>query len=147
MKFSIFTGMTGTTWDEILTLWRHADQTGWDAACVTDHFMPNTADRVGDTLECWTALAALADRTWVVGDLGCGTGQVAAALAPFVGRIVAVDGSAAMLQAAKKRLRDFDHVDLRRGDLESLPIDDGRLDLKNVTNAFGAGARARKFHR
>ena len=63
MKFSIFTGMTGTTWDEILTLWRHADPTGWDAACVTDHFMPNTADRVGDTLECWTALAALAGLT------------------------------------------------------------------------------------
>src|SRR5258705_6584656 len=63
MKFSIFTGMTGTTWDEILTLWRHADQTGWDAACVTDHFMPNTADRIGDTLECWTALAALAGLT------------------------------------------------------------------------------------
>src|SRR5258705_4755057 len=63
MKFSIFTGMTGTSWDEILTLWRHADQTGWDAACVTDHFMPNTADRIGDTLECCTALAALAGLT------------------------------------------------------------------------------------
>jgi F420-dependent oxidoreductase-like protein len=63
MKFAIFTGMTGTTWDEVLALWRHGDQTGWDAACVTDHFMPNTADRVGDTLECWTALAALAGLT------------------------------------------------------------------------------------
>jgi F420-dependent oxidoreductase-like protein len=55
--------MTGPTWDEILALWRYADQAGWDAACVTDHFMPNTADRVGDTLECWTALAALAAET------------------------------------------------------------------------------------
>jgi F420-dependent oxidoreductase-like protein len=55
--------MTGTTWDDVLALWRHGDQTGWDAACVTDHFMPNTADRVGDTLECWTALAALAAQT------------------------------------------------------------------------------------
>ena len=63
MKFALFTGMTGTTWDEVLALWRHADETGWDAACVTDHFMPNTADRVGDTLECWTALAALAALT------------------------------------------------------------------------------------
>jgi F420-dependent oxidoreductase-like protein len=63
MKFAIFQGMTGPTWDEMRTLWRHADQTGWDAACVTDHFMPNTADRVGDTLECWTALAALAAET------------------------------------------------------------------------------------
>src|SRR5262249_59615750 len=25
-----------------------------------DHFMPNTPDRVGDTLECWTTLASLA---------------------------------------------------------------------------------------
>ena len=30
------------------------------------------------------ALAALADSDWVLGDLGCGTGQVSAALAPFV---------------------------------------------------------------
>jgi len=26
---------------------------------VTDHFMPNTPDRVGDTLEAWSTLAAL----------------------------------------------------------------------------------------
>ncbi len=74
------------------------------------------------------ALGALADPTWVVGDLGCGTGSVAAALAPFVARVVAVDGSAAMLQAAKKRLHGLGNVDLRRGDLEALPIDDARLD-------------------
>src|SRR5919197_996930 len=74
------------------------------------------------------ALAGFTRHDWVVGDLGCGTGQVAAALAPFVGRVVAVDTSAAMLQAAKKRLQGFDNVDLRRGDLEALPIDDGRLD-------------------
>src|SRR5438874_4695157 len=53
------------------------------------------------------ALAALADSEWVVGDLGCGTGEVSAALAPFVARVVAVDASAAMLQAAKKRLDEF----------------------------------------
>ena len=47
------------------------------------------------------ALAALADATWTVGDLGCGTGQVSAALAPFVARVIAVDASAAMLQAAQ----------------------------------------------
>ena len=51
------------------------------------------------------ALAALADATWTVGDLGCGTGQVSAALAPFVARVIAVDASAAMLQAARKRLQ------------------------------------------
>ena len=75
------------------------------------------------------AMAALADGDWVAGDLGCGTGQVSAALAPFVGRVIAVDSSAAMLQAAKRRLAAFDNVDLRRGELEALPIDDDRLDV------------------
>ena len=60
MRFGIFTGMGNTTWDAVLELWRHAATSGWDAACVTDHFMPNTPDRVGDTMECWTTLAALA---------------------------------------------------------------------------------------
>jgi len=60
MRFGIFTGMGNTTWNTVLDLWRHAAAGGWDAACVTDHFMPNTPDRVGDTMECWTTLAALA---------------------------------------------------------------------------------------
>src|ERR1700737_4405862 len=74
------------------------------------------------------ALAAFAVSKWIVGDLGCGTGQVGAALAPFVTQVIAVDASAAMLQAAKKRLRGFDNVDLRRGELEALPIEGARLD-------------------
>jgi ubiquinone/menaquinone biosynthesis C-methylase UbiE len=78
------------------------------------------------------ALAAFAEAEWTVGDLGCGTGTVSAALAPFVARVVAVDGSAAMLQAAKKRLQGFDNIDLRRGELESLPIDDARLDAATL---------------
>lgn len=79
-----------------------------------------------------SALAALADPAWTVGDLGCGTGQVSAALAPFVSQVLAVDASAAMLQAAKKRLHGFDNVELRRGELESLPIEDGRLDAATL---------------
>lgn len=78
------------------------------------------------------ALAAFADPESTVGDLGCGTGQVSAALAPFVARIVAVDASAAMLQAARKRLHPFDNIELRRGELEALPIDNGRLDAATL---------------
>src|ERR1700682_3682351 len=66
------------------------------------------------------------------GDLGCGSGQMSAALAPFVGRVIAVDASAAMLQAAKRRLSAFDNVDLRRGELEALPIDDRALDVATL---------------
>jgi F420-dependent oxidoreductase-like protein len=63
MRFGLFTGLTGPRWDEVVTQWKHAEATGWDAACVTDHFMPNTADRVGDTHECLSALAALSALT------------------------------------------------------------------------------------
>src|SRR5688572_20041175 len=59
MRFGLFTSLTNSSWPSVLGLWRHAEATGWDAACVTDHFMPNTPDRVGDSLECWTTLAAL----------------------------------------------------------------------------------------
>src|SRR5262249_32759180 len=49
-------------------------------------------------------------------------------LAPFVARVIGVDASASMLQAARKRLRARAHVDLRRGELEALPIDDAAVD-------------------
>jgi ubiquinone/menaquinone biosynthesis C-methylase UbiE len=88
-------------------------------------------DLFGDRFHL-AALGALAEGTWTVGDLGCGTGQVSAALAPFVEQVIAVDASAAMLQAARKRLHRFANVDLRRGELESLPVDDARLDLATL---------------
>jgi ArsR family transcriptional regulator len=72
-------------------------------------------------------LLGLLDPTWVVGDLGCGTGQVSEALAPFVKSVIAVDSSREMLQAARARLRDHANVTLRRGTLEGLPLDDGEL--------------------
>jgi ubiquinone/menaquinone biosynthesis C-methylase UbiE len=78
------------------------------------------------------ALAALADSDWVLGDLGCGTGETSATLAPFVKHVIAVDASAQMLQAARKRLQPFDNVELRRGDLEALPIDDAKLDVATL---------------
>jgi ArsR family transcriptional regulator len=63
-----------------------------------------------------------------VGDLGCGTGELTATLAPFVARVIAVDQSRAMLAAARARLRDHANVELRHGDLEALPVADGELD-------------------
>jgi ArsR family transcriptional regulator len=76
-----------------------------------------------------TPLAALLDPDWTVADLGCGTGQAAAMLAPYVGRVIAVDESAAMLAAARRRLADHENVDVRSGRLEDLPIDRASLDV------------------
>lgn len=74
-------------------------------------------------------LLALLDARWVVGDLGCGTGQVAEALAPFVGRVVAVDTSGQMLDAARARLGALPNVETRSGTLERLPVSDASLDV------------------
>jgi ArsR family transcriptional regulator len=78
------------------------------------------------------ALLSLVDERWTVGDLGCGTGHVASALAPFVTRVIAVDRSGEMLQAARRRLRDLEGVEVRRGELEALPIDADELDAATL---------------
>jgi len=77
-------------------------------------------------------LAALLPCHWVVGDLGCGTGQVSATLAPFVRRVIAVDASSEMLEAAGQRVQSLANVDLRLGELEALPVPDAALDAATL---------------
>jgi ArsR family transcriptional regulator len=81
----------------------------------------------GDTFFLWGVLG-LIDPTLVVGDLGCGTGQLTETVAPYVRQVVAVDSSNDMLEAARQRLGGAANVDLRQGELESLPIKNGELD-------------------
>jgi ArsR family transcriptional regulator len=73
-------------------------------------------------------LLGLLDDSWVIGDLGCGTGQLTESLAPFVSKVIAVDDSSAMLAAARRRLASMSNVEVKSGRLESLPIEDGSLD-------------------
>jgi SAM-dependent methyltransferase len=74
------------------------------------------------------ALVGLVPDSWVVGDLGCGTGATTARLAPHVARVIGVDASAEMLAAAGQRVAGCPNVDLRHGTLEALPIDRAALD-------------------
>jgi F420-dependent oxidoreductase-like protein len=60
MRFGLFTSMGGQTWAGVLELWQHLEASGWDIACVTDHFLPNTKEREGAMLESWSTLSALA---------------------------------------------------------------------------------------
>jgi SAM-dependent methyltransferase len=75
------------------------------------------------------ALLGLLDETWVVGDLGCGAGHITEALAPNVGKVIAVDESGPMLSVAEARLAALANVELRIGNIESLPIEDDTLDV------------------
>jgi SAM-dependent methyltransferase len=86
------------------------------------------ADLYGDQFYLWAVLG-LVDPTLVVGDLGCGTGQLSETLAPYVKRVVAVDSSDDMLEAAKQRLGGAKNVEMRRGELESLPLQAAELDV------------------
>jgi len=74
------------------------------------------------------ALAGLLDPDLVIGDLGCGTGTVSQWLAQFCERIIAVDASQEMLEAARENLSGQSHVELREGSLEKLPIRNSELD-------------------
>ncbi|MCC7193413.1 MAG: metalloregulator ArsR/SmtB family transcription factor [Phycisphaeraceae bacterium] len=74
------------------------------------------------------ALLGLLSEEWVVADLGCGTGALSVELAPYVRSVIGVDQSAAMLKAARRRAESLKNVDLRRGDLEALPVDSETCD-------------------
>ncbi len=83
------------------------------------------------------AMAALLPAGWTVADLGCGTAQMAATLAPHVKRVIGVDQSAAMLKAARKRVAGLANVELRQGELLALPIEDGACDGALMTLVLG----------
>lgn len=70
-------------------------------------------------------LLSLLPSHWVVADLGCGTGQVSLALAPCVKRVIAVDQSPEMLSKAQSAIGEAGNVEVRAGDLENVPIQDG----------------------
>ncbi|MDP7030065.1 MAG: metalloregulator ArsR/SmtB family transcription factor [Phycisphaerales bacterium] len=74
-------------------------------------------------------IPAMLDPDWVVADLGCGTGQLAAAIGPWVGRIEAVDREPAMLEAARRRLADLDNVRFHEADMHAAALPAGSVDL------------------
>lgn len=84
-----------------------------------------------------SALLALLPPDWTVADLGCGTGSLAAAIAPDVARVVGVDQSADMLRAARRRTAGVGNVELRRGALEALPLEDASFDAALLVLSLG----------
>jgi ArsR family transcriptional regulator len=65
--------------------------------------------------------------SFVVADLGCGTGFLSSQLAPFAKRVIAVDHSPRMLEAAQKKALPR-NCEFRQGELDALPIEDESVD-------------------
>jgi F420-dependent oxidoreductase-like protein len=64
MRFAFKTANQNTTWDDVLAVWRTADEleifeSGWNF----DHFYPIQGDATGPCLEGWMMLGALAQAT------------------------------------------------------------------------------------
>lgn len=106
----------------------------WDAT---------TYDRVAAPMTRWGSdvlerLPLLGDET--VLDAGCGTGQITERLAERLprGRVVALDGSPAMVEAARGRLARFgDRVDFVTADLGApLPLPEASVDAILSTATF-----------
>lgn len=89
------------------------------------------AEMFGDRFDL-AGLLGLLDPGWTVGDLGCGAGSVSSMLAPFVAKVIAVDASPAMLNAARRTVSGLENVEVRQGDLEDLPIEDSTLDAATL---------------
>jgi SAM-dependent methyltransferase len=99
---------------------------------------------------CWRS----STRRSTVGDLGCGTGQLSALVAPHVARVIAVDSSSDMLEAARGAARRLRQRRGPPGRSRALPIEDGELDAAMLSLVLHhspdparalaeAGARAR----
>jgi len=75
-------------------------------------------------------IARLVPPELVVADVGTGTGVLAAELATLGLRVIAVDNSKRMLDAARAKFeRDgLEGIELREGDVGALPIADGEVD-------------------
>jgi len=59
MRFS-FWPIARQSWEDVLTLARHVERTGWDGVWYADHFMPNTPDMRDPCNEVWSTISALA---------------------------------------------------------------------------------------
>ncbi len=67
----------------------------------------------------------------VIADLGAGEGTVSQLLARRAQRVIAVDNSDRMVEygASLAREHGVRNLEYRKGDLEALPIDDGKVDV------------------
>jgi F420-dependent oxidoreductase-like protein len=64
VRFAFKTSTQNTTWDDMLAVWRVADQIEvYESGWTFDHFYPIFSDPTGPCLEGWTTLAALAQAT------------------------------------------------------------------------------------
>lgn len=106
----------------------------------------NWADSVAGDMErhyspgrTWEALARTALPLLAPGDvldIASGDGVLAELLAPHAKRYVCIDSSQRVVAAAGERLRRYQNVEVREGDMHALPFKDASFDLVVLMHAL-----------
>lgn len=111
-----------------------------DRANKTHHFFNSiaedwdhlTTEILGD-FDLPAAIVAEMPQCHVACDLGCGTGNMLLAMKVKSSTVIGVDGSARMLELAKRRFPPHDStLSLRIGDLAHLPLRDSEADFVSL---------------
>src|SRR5258708_39800014 len=63
IRFGIFPGAVGMTWDQLREVWKFADEVGFSTAWIPDHFYAGYGDLEGPCFEAWSVVAAMAAET------------------------------------------------------------------------------------
>jgi len=92
----------------------------------------------GRSWAAWARALGLLLPAWTVADLGCGEGYLTVEAARWASRVIAVDRSRDVLDRARALAarRDVRNIEWRRGELESLPLDDGIADVALLSQAL-----------
>ena len=107
----------------------------WDRVAPLYDVVVNTANRA-----VYAATGAAVARLIRPGDTvlecACGTGAIAAAIAPACARVVATDFSEGMLKQARKKLARFPHVVVEQADITDLRYADDSFDAVVAGNVI-----------
>ena len=106
------------------------------------HAGPDTRDArqlvPGRSWAAWSRALGFLMPAMKVADLGCGEGYLTIEAARWASRVIAVDRSVAVLARARAlaRRRHVSNVVWKKGELETLPIADGAVDVAMLSQAL-----------
>jgi alkanesulfonate monooxygenase SsuD/methylene tetrahydromethanopterin reductase-like flavin-dependent oxidoreductase (luciferase family) len=63
IRFGIFPGAVGATWQELVAVWQAAEEAGYSTVWIPDHFYAGWGPVEGPCFEAWTVIAAMAAST------------------------------------------------------------------------------------
>lgn len=89
-------------------------------------------DLFGSQIDAFV-MAATLRADWSVIELGCGSAPLARLAEPYVNRVVAVDSSMAMLQAARQTSGGASKIEFIHSDLNDLPLPSKQFDAAWLT--------------